>query len=541
MKERRKKMVKVTKPRLLVVGCLSILILLAPLGLVAESQEAPGIEELLTPPGETEFVPAGVSAIPGEKSAQVGPNILVNDPTDLDSEGRGIVQSETSIAVFDNNIAVGWNDSKGFFEAVGVSGWGVSTNFGTIFTDGGGLPLDNGNTRGDPAMTVCPDGTFHYANLFENPAGGNSALSVHSGTVSGGTINWGSPVIAVESATDFLDKEYLVCGPNGDLYMSYTRFIDSGGNGQIEFVRSTDGNTTWSSPLVLQAAEDVVNQGSYPAAGPHTSDQVCVAWQRGWLDADPVDTIEVRCSTNRGGSFGPRVTAATFISNAWTEPIGYNRSRVSDFPGIDIDKSSGPHQGTIYVSYQDGDLDIRDVKLTKSTDGGATWSAPVTINDDAGDGSDEFWPWVNVSQDDGTVGVLWYSNLNGFTDVFLDISPDGSGGADLRVTDVTTDWTATAADAFPNFGDYINLASSPGFFHATWADGRLGTPDVFYASIFKGRPPQGDLITHYMGYKIVDRTVKPGKVEVEDQFGRRVIKLRRDKFLLVPAVKNPGQ
>lgn len=80
-------------------------------------------------------------------------------------------------------------------------------------------------------------------------------------------------------------------------------------------------------------------------------------------------------------------------------------------------------------------------------------------------------------------GILWYRNTAGITDVFIDISPSGGTGVDQRVTDVSTNWLATDADATPNFGDYINLTSSVNGFHAVWADGRRGDPDVFYATI----------------------------------------------------------
>jgi hypothetical protein len=304
------------------------------------------------------------------------------------------------------------------------------------------------------------------------------ALVVNRGNLVNGTIQWQAPVTAISHTTQSLDKEYMACDPqSGTLYMSYTRF---GSRGQIEIIRSTDLGATWSAPVVLQPEEaTVVNQGSYPAVGP--SGEVCVAWQRGWLDSNPIDTIQVRCSTNGGVSFGPLRTAASFTSTPFTVPPGYNRARISDFPGIDIDKSSGANAGTIYVAYTDGNLDTRDVRLVRSTDLGATWSAPATINGDAGDGSHEFFPWVNVDPD-GRVGVLWYSNAGGITDVFLDISA-GTGGPDIRVTDTSTNWLATSADIQPNYGDYINLASTENHFHAGWADGRFGDPDVFYAAI----------------------------------------------------------
>jgi hypothetical protein len=435
-------------------------------------------DEVLTlprpaPPGAE---PQGPFAIPGQSGPQVGPNLAVSSRADT----PGLVQSETSIAVQGVKIAAGWNDSKGFFTAgVGVTGQGQSTADWDHFVDGGGLPQPPGlMLRGDPAIASC-SGAFFFSSLALPSSGsGTLSLVVSRGDLVNGTIQWQTPVTAVSHPTQSLDKEYIACDPqSGTLFMSYTRF---GSRGQIEIVRSTNLGATWSAPVVLQAEEaTVVNQGSYPAVGP--DGEVCVAWQRGWLDANPIDTIQLRCSTNGGVSFGPLRTAASFTSTPFTVPPGYNRARISDFPGIDIDRSDGPNRGTIYVAYQDGSVDIRDVRLVRSTNLGATWSAPVTINDDAGDGSHEFFPWVNVDPD-GRVGVLWYTNAAGVTDVFLDIST-GTGGADIRVTDTSTNWLATSADIQPNYGDYINLASSENHFHAAWADGRFGDPDVFYAAI----------------------------------------------------------
>lgn len=443
----------------------------------ASAQSEPD-EELLTiqrpaPPGAA---PQGPFAIPGQSGPQVGPNLAVSDRTDT----PGLVQSEVSIAVAGVKVAGGWNDSKGFFTAgVGASGQGQSAADWDHFSDGGGLPQPAGLILlGDPSVVSC-GGSFFFSSLGVPFIGSSPrALVVNRGNLVNGTIQWQTPVTAISHTTQSLDKEYMACdAQSGTLYMSYTRF---GSRGQIEIIRSTDLGATWSAPVVLQAEEaTVVNQGSYPAVGP--DGEVCVAWQRGWLDSNPIDTIQVRCSTNGGVSFGPLRTAASFTSTPFTVPPGYNRARISDFPGIDIDRSEGPSRGTIYVAYTDGSVDIRDVRLVRSTNLGVSWSAPVAINDDAGDGSHEFFPWVSVDPD-GRVGVLWYSNAGGITDVFLDISA-GTGGADIRVTDTSTNWLATSADIQPNFGDYINLASSENHFHAAWADGRFGDPDVFYAAI----------------------------------------------------------
>lgn len=274
-------------------GTLALLILLQP---------APGVAQsgLLGPPTVADTPGSGeLAGLPQARSQAVSTNGLVNDRAGQICNGNGCTQSETTIATKGGSIFyAGWNDSEGFFNpAAGVSGFGVSIDGGTTWSDGGGLPQGGGLVSGDPSLAVCdnPDQVF-MANLFFPAGAANADLSVHTGTRVGTTVNWGPPVNVTQTPSRFEDKEYLVCDRlTNNLYLSYTNF---GFNGQIEFRRSTDGNLTWSAPVVLQPEElFVVNQGSYPAVGPNG--EVCVAWVRRWL-THSTPQIQVRCSIDQG-------------------------------------------------------------------------------------------------------------------------------------------------------------------------------------------------------------------------------------------------
>src|SRR5258707_15367709 len=71
------------------------------------------------------------------------------------------------------------------------------------------------------------------------------------------------------------------------------------------------------------------------------------------------------------------------------------------YPACGADRSAGAFRGRLYCSWMDansaGDTDIF---LATSTDKGATWSAPVTVNDDCG-GSFQFNPGLAVHPDTG--------------------------------------------------------------------------------------------------------------------------------------------
>jgi hypothetical protein len=52
---------------------------------------------------------------------------------------------------------------------------------------------------------------------------------------------------------------------------------------------------------------------------------------------------------------------------------------------------------------------------------------------------------------------------------------------------------------------------------------------------------EGDFATHYVVYSIRDGVGLNQKAEIEDQFGRRVLRLGREKIFVVPAIKNPSE
>jgi hypothetical protein len=72
--------------------------------------------------------------------------------------------------------------------------------------------------------------------------------------------------------------------------------------------------------------------------------------------------------------------------------------------------ASPTYPGHLYLTYEDWDGTQMDVKFTQSTDGGATWSAPVVVNDNidaAGVPTDQFQPSVAAGLN-GAVAVAFY-------------------------------------------------------------------------------------------------------------------------------------
>ena len=121
-----------------------------------------------------ESEPAGQFARPGEAPLRsIAPGVFglasdvqVNDRTgDMTcSQGcanRPLGQAETTIAVWEPYVLVGWNDTKGFCDGGAVQGYGYSSNSGLTFVDAGPVPPPStgGRYRGD----TCAGARLHTA------------------------------------------------------------------------------------------------------------------------------------------------------------------------------------------------------------------------------------------------------------------------------------------------------------------------------------------------------------------------------------------
>jgi len=124
----------------------------------------------------------------------------------------------------------------------------------------------------------------------------------------------------------------------------------------------------------------------------------------------------------------------------------------------------------LYAVWTDGrfnDGSHNDVILSKSTDGGLTWSEPVKVGKNPA-GVDAFTPSVHVSAD-GDVAVSYYDFRNQTdaagveTDFWFEVSSDGgSTWAESRLTDTSFDiTTAPVAPASRGYflGDYEGISS----------------------------------------------------------------------------------
>ncbi|MFQ5460398.1 MAG: sialidase family protein, partial [Anaerolineae bacterium] len=298
----------------------------------------------------------------------------------------------------------------------------------------------------------------------------------------------------------------------GNLYMSWT---DVGGD-RIVVARSTDGNRTWR-PFVALASGPV--QGSVPAVGPDGT--VYVAWGRRIFGGPGPGSIEVRASRNGGASFGPVHTAANITSIPYFLPNGMP-GRNFRSPGSMPAFAVSPTNGFLYAAWADYRSADADIYLARSTDAGATWGAPVRINDDPPrNGMDQFHPQLAVAPS-GRVAVMWMDRRLPCPDLewipaahrgrenfcittFMARSTDGgeTWSPNIQAGAEAWDWSVSLPTVSTDrgfttgfIGDYQGLASGPDYDYPFWAattdlgDNADHSQEVFVARVAADRDYQ---------------------------------------------------
>lgn len=412
---------------------------------------------------------------------------------------------ETHVAVNPrnpSNVVATWIDGSGITNLVASSlddgrTWKETTVPGLRCT---GDP--NTVLSGDPWLSFGPDGVLYLAGGTDvgggDPAGLDRFVKVGASRSIDGGRTW-SPFTTVAGASDFNDKPSVTADPRhpGTAYFVFTRgHHPDFSAGDLMFSMTRDGGVSWSSPSAIYAP---LVLGTYPwgAVLRVLPDGALLATVMLWTPqgssgANPAPgnfSFQAAAfrSTDGGATWSPPIEIAQVPVPRVADPDTGKTLRQT--PGVALDTAP---DGTAYAAWHQSGPDGRaQVVLSKSPDGGATWSTPHVVADAT---SDAFIPSVAVAGD-GTLGVTWYDLRNDHagdgqltTDLWFALSRDGgaswteshaAGPFDLR--------TAALVDGTYFLGDYFGLAAMPGGLGATFALAqplsRNGPSDAFFEAL----------------------------------------------------------
>ena len=187
------------------------------------------------------------------------------------------------------------------------------------------------------------------------------------------------------------------------------------------------------------------------------------------------------------GGFGARVTVTTTNVGGFDFIPAQSGRSIDAEAGVVWDATGGPFNNRIYLVYTEETVNENndtDIMVRTSTNDGATWSAPVRVNDDLTTRS-QFLPYIALDRLSGTVAV-------GFHDARNDTGVPGSGGTNTTPNDDAeyygtfstnggVTWAANTrlSGGFSNaaaaangvdYGDYVGQAAHAGKLYTVWAD-----------------------------------------------------------------------
>jgi hypothetical protein len=369
-----------------------------------------------------------------------------------------------------------------FFSTDGGATWGQST-----------LPLAAGDAfQSDPAVDWTSDGVAHALCIGVDSTQTVTKVRSYQSTDNGTTWSFEATVSGAQTGADrnIIWADHSPTSPFKDqVYATWH-------NGTpVFFARRTGG--TWQAAQQISGPETTV-QGIGGDIKTNAFGDVYVFWP----DADGSRNIVVTKSTDGGATFPTRVIIAQTFATTRRLSIPADNSRAARVyvsagafrtatkdlvyaVWSDLTGAAGCNSGGGPGANASSTCKTR-VWFSRSTNGGANWSAPVMLNNQASL-NDQFHSKLCLDESNGNLIVTYRDTVNDpnrlQTQVFMQTSTDDgqTWSPATQVSSAASD--ETTAGANPNqYGDYDGLSGFFGLFFPAWTDRRTGGAEEIWSA-----------------------------------------------------------
>ena len=337
---------------------------------------------------------------------------------------------------------------------------------------------------GDPVIMADNNNNFYFFHL-SNPGSSASWIDriVCQKSTDGGN-SWNNGSYTGLNGSKKQDKHWTVFDKtNNIIYVTWTQFDEYGTSNAtkksvILFSKSVDFGATWTPALKINNIDgscidnSTTVEGAVPTLGPNG--EIYVSW------SGP-NGLVFKKSTDQGTTWSAN-EIAILPSHQWDFAIpGLDRS--NGLPIISCDTSPSAYNGTIYVNWADqsNGADDTDIFISKSTDGGSTWTTPLRVNNDP-PGKQQFLTWMTIDPTNGYIYIVFYDRRNysnNSTDVYLAYSTNG--GNSFTNTKISNTSFLPVSSMF--FGDYTNIVAHNGIIRPIWARMDNGQTSIWTAIV----------------------------------------------------------
>ncbi|MBW7904264.1 MAG: hypothetical protein LC135_12985 [Phycisphaerae bacterium] len=428
---------------------------------------------------------AAIIALSAAASAQVtvGPQVRI------DVAGGTAAANETTMASTDFNplrVVGAWNDWRPSVPPNEIIRMGVAISFngGATWTDSVLRPplANQSSVEGDP-MT-CYDnrtGTLWVGAISFASNGG-----VYVARMGPTDLGFGPSVMA--ATTGGADKGWMAAGPRPGLpdttrvYIAYNQGL----------LRSDTMGSSWTGPVGYGGG-----LGFLPRVGPGGQLYICY-WDIG-------TGVRLKRSLNGGDSFTDLPIATRM--DVWGVQDGSRFPGTFRVPAMNY-LAVDPVDGTLYCVYFDttnivnGQRNV-DLYFTRSTNQGTSWTTPKVINGDSSPPGDQFWPWIEVDQQQNLHMVFMDSRgfnqndgiVNGMFNMYYAFSSDkGDTWQEHKLTPAAFNSDNDGLNRPTQFmGDYLGLAVGGNRVYPCYLSSQNGDTDIFTNVVIVTPPCPADL------------------------------------------------